>query len=76
VYNGESDCEDMNAQQFCDHLVYLQEMTKVDSFIFENPDAKGLVLEAIDEYWDIYFYQDEGGIWFYEDKSEKNASKC
>jgi hypothetical protein len=61
---------DMNAQQFCDHLVYLQEMTNVDSFIFENPGAKGLMLEAIDEYWDSYFYQ-EGGIWFYQDNTGK-----
>jgi hypothetical protein len=37
---------------------------------FEQSDAKRFVLEAIDEYWDWHFYQDEG-TWYYEDKSER-----
>ena len=66
-----SGCQDMDAQSFCDHLTYLKEKIEADSFIFKQPDAKEFVLEAIDEYWDWYFWQDKEGTWYYEDKSER-----
>ena len=52
-----SGCEDMNAQDLCNHLTYLHDMIKINSFIFKQcRDAKEFVLETIDEYWDWYFY--------------------
>ena len=65
-----SGCENMDSQEFCHHLI-AQEMVNGDSFVFKQPDAKEFVLEAIDEYWDWHFCQDEEGIWYYEDKSER-----
>ena len=59
----------MNAQELCNHLISLQEQIKLDVFTFTQPNGREFVLEAIYEFWDWYFCQDNEGKWYYKDKS-------
>lgn len=64
-----SGCQDMNPQEFFDHLNTLQEQVTFDLLTFPQPNGKEFVLEAINELSNRYFYKDEGK-WYYQDERE------
>jgi hypothetical protein len=58
----------MDPQEFASHLTSLEEQINSDFLIFTQPNGKEFLLEAINEFREWYYHQDDDGTWYYKDE--------